>query len=161
VFTAGAVVNWLWKLASTFPDRSVRPLVASTVIVLEDGNPPEFRVTTWLSAEVLIESPNGVPFASTAKFVVLIVLGFSDFENVSTTTAFGPTPVDPFCGVMIDTTGAVVSVPAPVVNVLENELPALPDRSKIPEVTCTVTFAFPGKGESGVNVTTAPVTSRA
>jgi hypothetical protein len=117
-FNAGPVMNWLWKFANAFPDRSVTPLVASTVIVLEAGNPNAFRVATWLLAEVLIEIPNALPFAKSAIVLALIVFGFSDLENVSTTAAFVPTPVAPFCGVTIVTSGAVVSVPVPVVKVL-------------------------------------------
>ena len=67
----------------------------------------------------------------------------------------------PFCGVTSVTTGVMVSVPVPVVNVLENALLEFPDRSSKPEFTCTVTVMFPGKGDSGVNVTTVPVPSKA
>src|SRR5580658_2622034 len=156
-----AVVNWLWKFANALPDRSVTALVTSTVIVLETGNPYGVNVTTRLSAEVLMDAPSALPFASKPKLLVLIVAGFNDSEKVSTTTAFGPIPVAPFCGVNIVTTGAVVFEPVPVENVLENPLLAFPERSNTPEVTCTVTIEFPGNGESGVNVSTVPVTSKA
>ena len=38
-FTAGPVVNWLSKLVNALPERSVIPLVARTVIVVETGTP--------------------------------------------------------------------------------------------------------------------------
>src|SRR5580698_3854020 len=136
------------------------PLVTSTVITLEGGSPYPFKVTTRLSAEALIELDDALPLARSAKVSVLIVLGFNDSENVSTTTALVPIPVAPFCGVTIVITGAAVSVLVPVVNVLENELAAFPDRSSKPELTCTVTVALPGNGDSGVNVITVPVPSK-
>jgi len=154
------MVNWLWKFANAFPDKSVTPLVASTVIVFETGREP-FRVTTRLSAETLTPVANALPFASKAKLFVFSVLGFKDFENVRTTCTFGPIPVAPFCGVTIVTTGAVVSVFVPVVNVLLNELLGFPERSNTPdEATCTVIVELPGNGDTGVNVNTFAVPSR-
>jgi hypothetical protein len=113
-----------------------------------------------LSAEVLIESPSALPFASNAKLLAFTVVGFSDFENVSTTCPFGPIPVAPFCGVTAITAGAVESLPVPVVNALAKELLAFPDKSTKPEFACTFTVAFAGSGDDGTNVTTVPVPSR-
>ena len=79
---------------------------------------------------------NALPFARSPKLLVVIVAGFSDSEKVSTTTAFSPIPVAAFCGVTMVTSGTVVFVPVPVVNVLEKALLALPERSSRPVVTC-------------------------
>ena len=158
---ADAVVNWLWKFANAFPDKSVTPLVASTVIVLETGR-ELFRVTTRLSAETLIPVAKMLPFVSKAILFVFSVLGFKDLEKVRTACAFGPIPDAPFCGVSIVTTGAVVSEPTPVVNALLKELLRFPERSSTPdEATCTVIVELPGSGDVGVNVNTFPVPSRA
>src|SRR5271166_2695805 len=89
---AGPVVNWLSKVASGFPKRSLTALVTTTLTLLDAGNPDGFRVTTRLSAEMLIVIACGVPLTKSPMLFVLIVLAFSDSENVSTTTARGPTP---------------------------------------------------------------------
>jgi hypothetical protein len=67
---------------------------------------------------MFVEIPNLLPFANNPKLLVFTVYAFSDFENVSVTLAFNPTPVAPFPGVTITTAGAVVSVPAAVPNQL-------------------------------------------
>ena len=159
---AGPVVNWLWKSASAFPKRSATPLVASTVIVEEAGSPYGFKVTTLLSADILIPTPPGgaTPFTSRPKLFAGTVLGFKDFEKVSVTGVFKATPVVAFAGVTNVTVGAAVSVPVPVENVLEYEVLAFPDKSSSPlELTWSTTVAFAGRGDTGANVRTVPVPS--
>jgi hypothetical protein len=155
-------VNWLSKFARGLPYKSVTPLVTTTVTVLDAGSPFAFSVTTRLSAEMLIPKPvDGTPFNSKPKLVALIVVGFSDFEKVKTTGVFRLMPVDAFVGVTATIVGAVVSVPVPVENLPEYEVLPFPDKSNTPpELTCTWIVAFPGNGDKGVNVSTAPVVSR-
>ena len=77
--------------------------------------PPD-RVTERLSREIAATSPNREPLANSANVLLLTVPGCSDSEKVRTTVAFGPTPTDPFPGVMLITVGGVVSGTAAVRN---------------------------------------------
>jgi len=137
--------------------------VAITATVLDAGNvaPITLIVTTRLSADRLIETLPTifVPFTSNPTVFVLIVFGFNDFENVSTTVAFNPIPVAPLFGVTATTCGPVVSATAAVVNVLKKPLPLFPAKSDGPGFTATCIVAPPGSGVVGVNVTTAPFTA--
>jgi len=159
---AAAVVNWLSKFASAFPDRSCTPLVATTVTMLEPGsNGTGVSDTTRLSGDRLNEKVNFTPFANSPRVFALIVLAFKDFENVNTTVAFRPIPVAPFPGVTDTTCGGVVSATIAVVNELWKLLAfLLPDISCTPlGITSTNTVVLPGKGVSGVNVTVVPLTA--
>ena len=86
------------------------------------------------------------------------MLGFIDLEKVITTCPFGPIPVAPLLGVTERIVGGVVSSVAAVVKLLLNPVLEFPARSVTP-LTDTLTVALPGKGVSGVNVTTAPFTT--
>ncbi len=156
-----AVVNVLTKLTRLFPDKSITPGVAATVTVLEAGSTPAFNVTTRLSADTLMPIPNLFPSTNKPTVLLLIVLGFSGLLKVNTTAAFSPIPVAPLPGVTIATTGAVVSVPPPVVNELSKKLLLFPDKSTTPPFTSTRIWLFAGSGDSGVNVTTLPLGSTA
>ena len=90
--------------------------------------------------------------------VVAGVPGFIDLEKVITTCPLGPIPVAPLLGVTERIVGGVVSTVAAVVKLLLNPVLEFPARSVTP-LTDTLTVALPGKGVSGVNVTTAPLTT--
>src|SRR5205814_1816743 len=132
-FGAVIVVNWLEKSARWLPDRSCTPLVATTVTVVDPGSVPPYSVTVRLSAEIEFTPPTrAVPFTNSA--IVLLpftVAAFSDFENVTTTHGFNPTPVAPFDGVTLTTVGGVVSAVAAVVK-LHWYPTVFPTRSVIP-----------------------------
>jgi hypothetical protein len=102
-----------------------------------------------------------VPFTISARLLEVTVLGFSDFENVSTTVLLGAIELAPSFGVTIVTVGWVVSLPAPVTKLLEKEVVVrVPDKSATPLLgTCTSMLAFAGIGERGANVKTSPLES--
>src|SRR6266576_731907 len=162
---AAAVVNWLSKFASAFPDRSCTPLVATTVTVLDPGSnvPSGVSDTTRLSAECAMETFNLVPLASKPKVFELIVFGFSDLENVNTAAAFNPIPVAPLLGATETTCGAVVSATEAVVNELEKLTVVFlfPDKSCTPLTgTPTKTNVLPGSGVTCVNAKVVPLTAK-
>ena len=111
-----AVVNELLKSLSALPDRSWRPLVATTVITLSAGRVPPFRDTVRLSAEIPLTYPNRPPLANNPRVLLVTVEGLSDSEKVTTTAAFKPTSVVPSFGVTLSTVGGVVSMVAAVRN---------------------------------------------
>jgi hypothetical protein len=93
--------------------------------------------------------------ASNSNVPGFTVLLFNGSEKLSATVLFNPIPVAPFCGATDTTTGAAVSVPAAVVNELENPFTPFPARSTAPLLsTLTLIVTLGGSGALGVNVTT-------
>ena len=111
------VVKLPWNgFARWFPKRSVTAVETTAVIVAPYGREMPVSDTVRSSVLALIYGFRLTDPLNREKFWLLIVDGSIDSENVKVTTAFGPTPVDPGAGVM-ETVGAVVLVPLPVVNV--------------------------------------------
>ena len=88
-------------------------------------------MTVRLSAERFTLVEIGLDPLNSAKVVLLMVAEFSTLEKVSVTTAEGPTAVALFDGVTLVTVGAVVSVPAAVVNVKLVLFTVLPAKSRM------------------------------
>ena len=112
---AGAVLKALKNGASAFPDRSVTPLVANTVIVSSSGSAID-RKTIRLSVDRLMLGDSRVDPAKSATVVVVTVFGLTASEKVSETVSYGPTSVAPFVGVTLRTVGPFVSGTFAVVN---------------------------------------------
>ena len=122
------VENVLEKSSSGLPARLVTSPVATTVISVSNGS-VAVRNTVRLSLERVMLVDSSLPAANNANELLVIVVGSSDSENVSVTTACGPTPVAPSAGVTIRIVGAVVSAAAAVVNVADVLWSALPATS--------------------------------
>src|SRR5580765_1769357 len=124
------------------------------------GNCPALSVTVCASCEILTLVPSAVLPENSANVLELTVAVFSGFENVSTAVAFRPMLSEPSFGVTESTTGAVVSVAAPVVKELTKVLTMFPAVSCSGFSTTTWKKVLPGMGADGVKVTTAPFTVR-
>src|SRR5262249_25439014 len=151
------VVNWLKNGASALPDRSCRPPVATTEITEPAGN-AAVRLTVRLSDECEMLAPSWFAPANSARLLATNVLGLSDSENTSDTTALSPAPVAPSVGVTDTTAGAVVSNVFAVVNWANVLGMLLPARSLMVLLLFVLTLigVAAGYGEIGVNVMSVP-----
>src|SRR5262249_48964516 len=152
------VVNALTKSARALPERSRTSFVTITDTTLEAGSPAD-RTIVRLSSEREMLGRTMSPLTNSANVLLFTVEASRDSENVITIGVPGATSTRPSFGTTEMICGAVVSVPAPVVNVRLKLLLVLPARSVTP-FTETKIVLLPGNGCTGVNVTTLPLTFR-